>query len=233
MRDYARFLSEKKRLFKRGAAALFGCSVFAVGANLWVTKYSEPYLFENVRDIPSRHTAIVLGARVHPDGRPSATLADRLHAAIDLYRAGKVRKILVSGDHSAPEYNEVEAMWKWLDERGIPIEDVFLDHAGLRTLDTMERARKVFLVKDAVVCTQEFHLPRSVFLARRAGIDAVGLKADRRRYYHRRWNQVREFAARSVSFFDSYVFHTEPKFLGKEISILGDGRVTQNRSSLP
>ena len=124
--------------------------------------------------------AIVPGARVFEDGTPSHALADRLHAALELYRAGRVQKILVSGDHGSGIYDEVNAMHAWLLDRGVSPEAIYLDHAGFRTLDTMFRASEVFKVRRAVICTQRFHLPRSVFLARAAGIDAVGLEADRR-----------------------------------------------------
>ena len=221
--------SRNEHHIKRVGAVVAAFSLAAAGANLWVGHKASGRLYEDFDAVPARHTAIVLGARVNPDGTPSATLEDRLFAGLELYRRHKVKKILVSGDHAAKEYDEVNAMWRWLEERGVPEKDVFLDHAGLRTLDTMERARGVFMVEDAVVCTQEFHLPRSVFLALRAGIDAVGIRADRRRYYHHRRNQAREFAARSVAFFDTYIFHTTPKFMGDPIPIQGDGTPTHDK----
>jgi SanA protein len=198
-------------------------------ANGWVELYAGPHLFDDPGSVPAREVALVPGCRVYPDGTPSPALADRLAAARELYEGGRVGKILVSGDHRAPEYDETNAMWRWLTERGVPSTDVYLDHAGLRTLDTMQRAAEVFGVTGAVVCTQEFHLPRAVFLARRAGIDAVGLRADRRTY--RKWarNRVREFFAKTVSFADSYLLHTEPRHLGRPISLSGDPHATHDR----
>jgi len=201
----------------------------AIAAHFWVERRTRPWIHLTPDEVPARTVAIVPGARVHPDGRPSEALADRLQTALDLYRAGKVRKILVSGDHAAPEYDEVNAMFRWLRERGVAPEDLFLDHAGLRTLDTMERARRVFLVRDAVVCTQAFHLPRSVFLARRAGIDAVGLVADRHVYAHARANEARELLATALAVADSYLLSTPPHHLGAAIAIDGDGRATHDR----
>jgi len=222
-------------LFRDGrviAARLAGLALLAsgaaVGANAWIDRVAAPHIYRELRDLPERYVAIVPGARVHPDGVPSAVLEDRLRAALEVYRAGKARRILVSGDHAAPEYDEVNAMRRWLENRGVPPEDLFLDHAGLRTLDTMARAARVFEVDGAVICTQEFHLPRSVFLARRAGIDAVGLVADRRVYTSRVANRVREFAAKSVSFMDSYVFGVGPRHGGDGIPITGDGRGTRD-----
>ena len=126
------------------------------------------------------------------------------------------------------EYDEPNAMRRWLVDRGVPDEHVFMDHAGLRTLDTMERAAKVFLVRSAIVCTQQFHLHRAVFLAQRAGIDAVGVRADRRRYLNRRRDALREFVAKSVAFLDSYVWRRQPRHGGEPIPITGDGRATHD-----
>jgi len=173
----------------------------------------------------------VPGARVHPDGRPYPVLVDRLEAARRLYEAGKVRRILVSGDHAQKGYDEPNGMRRWLLDRGVPSEDVFMDHAGVRTLDTMQRAAHVFEVRDAVVCTQRFHLARSVFLARQAGIDAVGIVADRRTYGDPRYNAAREMLARTRAFADVYVLGAEPQHLGDPIPIDGDARATHDRAT--
>lgn len=218
------------RVARLAGAGAVVCGV-ALWTNIWVDVSASSYIHESMDDVPDRKVAIVPGCRVYRDGTPTATLEDRLIAALELYRAGKVSRILVSGDHAAPEYDEVNAMWRWLEARHVPAKDVFLDHAGLRTLDTMARAAEVFGVDSAVVCTQRFHLPRSVFLARRQGIDAVGLVADRREYRKRYRNKAREFVAKSVSFMDSYVFRTRPTHGGPEISINGDGVATHDQWS--
>lgn len=210
-----------------GAAVALGGA--ALATNGWITSYARPYLFQQTADAPRREVAIVLGARVYGDGTPSPVLEDRLATALDLYRDEKVAKILVSGEHLSRDYDEVGAMWRWLEERGADARDVFLDHAGLRTLDTMERARLVFGVRSATVCTQRFHLARAVFLARRAGMDAVGVVADRRIYQRARRDRLREYFARSVSFFDSYVFHTGARHEGGQVPIDGDGRATHDQ----
>ncbi|MBA2662027.1 MAG: YdcF family protein [Bradymonadaceae bacterium] len=201
------------------------------GSALWVERYSQAFIYEQIEAVPSRPTAIVLGARVYADGSPSPALQDRLHAALDLYRAGKVRRILVSGDHGRHGYDEVNAMHAWLIERDVPVEDVFLDHAGFRTLDTMERARQIFEVREAIVCTQRFHQHRSVFLARRAGIDAVGLVADRRVYLHEGANARREFVARVMAVADSYLLKRSPRYLGDPIPIDGEATASHDRKT--
>ena len=209
-----------------GAAGTLTGEILLAGSS--VTREAAPFLYRGVDEVPPRFAAIVPGCRVYPDGAPSAMLADRLAAALALYRAGKVKKILVSGDHGAPEYDEVAAMRRWLEDRGAKGEDVFQDHAGFRTRDTMVRAAAVFGVEGAVVCTQEFHLARSVFLARRAGIDAVGVPSDRRVYLSMWINRLRETYARAAAFLDANVLHTAPRFFGPKIPITGDGRATRD-----
>ena len=212
-----------------GAAALVVPGAgFVVLSSAWVERASAAHVVRKVADAPARTVAIVLGARVYQDGRPSPMLEDRLETARALYVAGKVRRILVSGDHGTRGYDEVNGMHRWLVAHGVPERDVFLDHAGLRTLDTMERAARVFEVRDALVCTQEFHLARAVFLARRAGIDAVGVVSDRRRYGTERAAGFRELFAQGRAVLDAYVLGTEPEHLGERIPIEGDARATHD-----
>ena len=171
--------------------------------------------------------ALVLGAGVGADGRPTPMLRDRLETALELYRAGKVQKLLLSGDHSRPDYDEVNAMRRYLEERGVPPEDLFLDHAGFDTYDSMYRAAAVFQVEDVIVVTQEFHLPRALWIATRLGLDAQGVAADRFRYGVERVYAAREFAAR-VKAFGEVAVRRRPVFLGPVIPISGDGRATHD-----
>ncbi|MFN3201063.1 MAG: vancomycin high temperature exclusion protein [Bradymonadia bacterium] len=194
----------------------------AGGANWWVFHRASEHQYADLDALPSKTVAIVLGAAVYADGTPSPALADRLSMALELYNAGKVQRILVSGDHGKRYYDEVNAMGRWLTERGVNKAHVFQDHAGFRTLDTMIRAKKVFQVKDAIICTQDFHQPRAIFLAHQAGIDAVGAPADKRQYADRHVASVREFMARTLAVLDIYVLSTEPRFLGDPIPISGD-----------
>ena len=215
-----------------GAAALVvpGAGL-VIASSAWIERASATRIVRRVADAPARTVAIVLGARVYPDGSPSPMLEDRLETARALYIAGKVRRILVSGDHGTRGYDEVNGMHRWLVRHGVPERDVFLDHAGLRTLDTMARAAKVFGVRDAIVCTQEFHLARAVFLARHAGIDAVGIVSDRRRYGTEGASRFRELFARSRAVLDVHVLGTEPRSLGEPIPIDGDARATHDTAT--
>ncbi|TGJ95021.1 hypothetical protein DLJ96_15400, partial [Actinotalea fermentans ATCC 43279 = JCM 9966 = DSM 3133] len=128
-----------------------------------------------VEDVPARPVALVLGAGLRPDGSPSTYLARRLDAARELYERGTVEVILVSGDNSREDYDEPTAMLDWLVGHGVPAERVVRDFAGFDTHDTCVRAREVFGVTDAVVLTQDYHLPRALFSCAQAGIDAVGV----------------------------------------------------------
>ena len=170
---------------------------------------------------PNAEAALIPGAAILADGALSSIFIDRVDAAIALYRAGKVSKILVSGDNSTVSHNEVKPVRHYLLEKGIPDEDIFLDHAGFDTYSTMYRARDVFQVGSAIISTQSFHLPRAIFLARRLGIDAHGIEAGDGN--HLFGSYVREIFANEKAVFNLFL-NRQPKFLGDVIPITGDGR---------
>ncbi len=188
-----------------------GALTLALAMNLWIRHAARPYIHADLTTLPQRSTAIVPGASVFSDGTPSAALADRLRAALAVYRAGRVTQILASGVDEGRGYDEVGAMSRWLKTAGVPATAIVEDRGGARTFDTMERARRVFGVDSAIVCTQGFHLPRAVFLARHAGIDALGFRADGRVYQDAMRDELREFFARIKAFLDTYVLPTEPR----------------------
>jgi vancomycin permeability regulator SanA len=144
-----------------------------LGPNLWIARSARPYAYSSVTAVPARAFAIVPGSRVTQDG-PLSILGARLGAALELYRAGRVKAILVSGQETA-EAPEASVMRAWLRARGVPAADVWSDGGGTRTRETMNRAAAFYGVTDAIVCTQTVNVARSIYLARRAGIDAVGL----------------------------------------------------------
>jgi SanA protein len=143
---------------------------------LWIAPKGE--VADSVADVPRAEVVIVPGALVEADGEMSAMLAARVQRASALWHAGKVEKVLVSGDHGTWGYDEPDTMRKALVAAGVAPRDVFEDHAGFDTWATMVRARSIFGVRDAVVVTQGFHMPRALYLAEAAGIDATGLTAD-------------------------------------------------------
>jgi SanA protein len=220
-----------RRLFAFGLLLALAGVLLVAGAHVVVGR-ERAHVCTAVVDVPAREVAIVPGALVEADGRPSMILEDRLQAALELHQAGKVRRILASGDHSRTSYDEVNAMRRWLVERGVPSDDVFMDHAGLRTLDTMQRAARVFGVRGAIVCTQDFHLARALYLAHDAGIDAVGLVADRHEYPHAASDGIREAFATTLAVLD-VAFGRGPQFLGPRVDLDGDARATHDASTSP
>jgi SanA protein len=170
--------------------------LLVVGANLYVLWKGGDSTSE-IGEVPRAEVAIVPGALVQPDGKMSGMLNDRVEQAARLWHAGKVEKILVSGDHGQWTYDEPDAMRKALVNRGVPPRDVFEDHAGFDTWATMVRARSIFGVRHAVVITQGFHMSRALYLADAAGIDATGLTADLHHWgYQGRKSSVREVLSR-------------------------------------
>ncbi|MFF4216475.1 SanA/YdcF family protein [Streptomyces nondiastaticus] len=160
---------ERRRLLW---AAVAGCVLGLLPAT-WVYAAAEPRM-RTARDVPAAPVAMVFGAGLW-DGKPSPYLAHRLDAAVELYRAGKVRVVLVTGDNSREEYDEPDAMRAYLTERGVPEDRVVTDYAGFDTWDSCTRAVRVFGVKKAVLITQGFHVRRALALCGAAGIDAYGV----------------------------------------------------------
>ena len=173
----------------------------------------------------SWQVVIVPGASVLRNGQPSDVLADRLLTALDLYQAKKVEKFLLSGDHGQEGYDEVSVMRDFLLEHGIPDEDLFLDHAGFDTYDTLYRAKVIFGVTSAVISTQKFHLPRALFIADALDFPAIGVIADRQPYVKSALFFAREWPARVKAVLD-ILAHAQPTYLGAHIDMEGDGQVT-------
>lgn len=198
--------------------------VFAfVITNKYVVLKTKSFIYREIKTVPKAYTGIVLGAYVHKSGNLSLTLRDRVDKALELYKSGKIKRFLLSGDHGTKTYDEVNSMKEYLLERNVPTEDIFLDHAGFNTYNSMVRAAKIFGVDKAVVITQAFHLPRAVFIARNQNIEAYGFMADKRKYPAHLRNHVREFLARIKSFVEVKL-NVSPKYLGEKIPIKGDSR---------
>ena len=176
------------------------------------------YTQENLNEVPARRLALVFGAGYWPSGALSDVLRDRLDAAIELYEAGLVEKLLFSGDNRVEDYNEPARMQQYALAQGVPEEDIVLDFAGRRTYDTCYRARDIFMVDDLILVTQRYHLPRALATCRGLGLSAIGYAADRTPYVHIRWYQLREVPALWRSWLDVYLLHTEP-VLGEPLPI--------------
>jgi SanA protein len=176
---------------------------------LWRT---QSRIYDTPSDSPPAPVAIVFGAGLYRNGTATPVLADRVAAAVELYKAGKVQKLILSGDNRFPEYNEPAAMSRLAQSLGVPEEDLIPDYAGRRTYDSCYRARFVFNVKQAVLVSQKFHLPRAVYLCDQLGIESVGLAADRRDYRLSSlilWN-LREWPACASAVLETQITHPQP-----------------------
>jgi SanA protein len=206
------------RLSKAAIGGALALVLVVAGSNAYILLSAEGESTDRVADVPRAQVAIVPGALVQPDGKMSGMLRDRVSQAAALWHAGKVEKILVSGDHHSWAYDEPGTMRKALLADGIPARDVFEDHAGFDTWATMQRARGIFGVRNAVVVTQGFHMARALFLADAVGIDATGLTADLHQWgYQGKKSSVREVLSRVKAIAD--VTLDTPAMAGPSIPI--------------
>lgn len=194
-----------------------------------IQKSTKAYTYNTLEQIPEAHTAIVLGASVKSNGNLSVMLRDRVESALFLYNEGKVKRFLLSGDNSTKSYNEPLAMKKYLIERGVPEDHIFLDYAGFDTYDTMYRSQAVFKVQTAIIVTQGFHLPRAVYIARQMNLNYIGYNGDKRVYGHQEYNGRRELLA-NVKAYLELAFRKEPRYLGSKIPITGPPQSSYEKS---
>ena len=167
-------------------------------------------------DVPPARAAIVFGAGLTASGAPTAVLKDRVTTAVNLYRAGKVEKILMSGDNRFINYNEPGAMKAFALELGMPEEDIVLDYAGRRTYDTCYRAGEIFQLDQAILVTQKFHLTRALYTCNALGLNSTGVEADLRPYRDEGFWSIREIPASLVAFIQVHLTHPEPVLGDKE-----------------
>lgn len=172
---------------------------------------------------------LVLGAGVYSDGSPSPMLQDRLEGGIELYELGAAPKLLMSGDHSREDYDEVNTMKDYAMDKGVPDQDIFMDHAGFSTYDSLYRARDVFQAKKVIIVTQKYHIYRALYIADQLGLEAVGVNSDPRSYMGQLYRVGRECLARAKDFVQCLRL-PEPTFLGDPIPISGDGRATNDKT---
>jgi len=200
-------------------AIALGFLLGAVAPAAWVFSSGREGVYEDVSQLPAMPVAVVFGAGLTIDGKPSLMLADRVDAAVELYKAGKVRRLLMTGDNSSAGYNEVAAMKQRAVSQGVPSEMVNLDYAGFRTYDSCYRARAVFGVEQAILVTQRYHLPRALYLARSFGIEAVGWVAGRDYYPEQEYYDLREFAALAATWYEANITRPQPRYLGEPVDL--------------
>lgn len=206
--------------------------ILVIGVNFYVIKSTEDQIeavFDSPEDSATEEEVsdlsaiepdciMVLGASVTADGTPSSILRDRLDTAVDLYNKGVSSKLLLSGDNGQMVYNEVQGMKNYVLEAGVAEEDIFMDHAGFSTYESVYRAKHIFGVDSMVVVTQTYHLYRALYGCNRLGIEAAGAAADQNSYGGQERREVREVLARDKDFV-KWIFKPEPTFLGDEIII--------------
>ena len=173
---------------------------------------------------------LVLGCGVRSDGSPSDMLHDRLRMSVELYELGAAPKLLMTGDHGRENYDEVDVMKSFAVDAGIASEDVFMDHAGFSTYESMYRAKEIFQAKKIIIVTQQYHLYRAIYIAEQLGMEAYGVAADYRGYYGQTKRDIREMLAR-VKDFGTSMFKPKPTYLGEAIPIWGDGNLTNDENS--
>ncbi len=203
--------------------------LLATGIGLYVDSrfeiaYENSIHSANFENFPKAQVAIIPGASVH--GRtPSTILSDRLQCGLDLYRSKKVKKILLSGDNGQVDYNELKPMLDFMLKNKVRPEDLFVDHAGFRTLDTLIRAKEVFQVTEAIFVSQSFFLPRAMYLGSELNLKMSAYECNLRVYKKEGFYALREFFARQLAFWD-ILFDTPPKYLGAPFPIEGSGVAT-------
>ena len=170
---------------------------------------------------------LVLGAGIWGD-RPSPMLEDRLLQAISLYKNNVSAKIIMSGDHGRKEYDEVNIMKNFAIEKGVPSENIFMDHAGFSSYESVYRAKEIFKAKKIVIVTQRYHLYRSLYIAHQLDLEAYGVNSDPRKYAGQAYRELREILARNKDFVKC-IFKPEPTYLGETIPVSGSGDVTNDR----
>ena len=231
MPSETRIYSMKKKIFKRILIALMGVTLAGIlavtGINFFVTLTTSDDIVTSSRASDyGADCILVLGCQVRADGSPSLMLADRLDMGVELYKSGAAPKILMSGDHSG-DYNEVHTMKQYAVSRDIPSEDVFMDHAGYSTYESLYRAKHIYGVKKVVIVTQKYHLYRALYIARSLGLDAVGVPAAEIKYAGQLGRDVRELLARVKDFGQTVI---RPEFSLNETAypIGGSGNLTNN-----
>ncbi|MCL1929478.1 MAG: YdcF family protein [Treponema sp.] len=217
-----------KHIFKAFFFIFLTGIIGSIFINIWMVLSARNYIYTDINSTPPRTAVLVLGSMTYGTTL-SHVLHDRVIGGIQLIENNKGKKLLLSGDHGQIRYDEVNAMRLFVLDKSpdIPQENIFMDHAGFNTWDSMYRARDVFEVKDIIIVTQEFHIARAVCIARNLGLDAVGYAVNQNRFSKatiRYWG-FREYMAR-VKAFLSIVTKPKPRYLGDKIPITGDGRLT-------
>lgn len=219
-----------KKLLKYIIIVLVIIFIIVTGINFYVKSATKKLILneDEYSQLTDVDCILVLGAGIWGD-KPSPMLEDRLNEAISLYKNGISSKIIMSGDHGKTDYDEVNTMKNYAIQQGIPSEDIFMDHAGFSSYESMYRAKEIFGANKIVIVTQNYHLYRSLYIARQLGIDAYGVGADPRRYVGETYRELREILARNKDFVKC-ILKPKPTYLGNSIPVSGNGDITNDKN---
>lgn len=211
-------MTRKKKILLVSAIILGAFILTVGGMNIWVVASTNSRIFSEADKLPQTKVALVLGtSRYVAAGVENPFFTTRIDAAVTLYKTGKVKKLLVSGDNGTDDYNETEQMRRSLIAKGVKESDIVMDYAGFRTFDSVLRSKLVFGQSSIIIVSQRFHLQRSLFIASSHGIEAWGFEAadpPRNSGYYK--VMAREVFARVAAVLDCYLLGTEPKFSGPQ-----------------
>ena len=217
-----------KKLLKYVIIAIIIITIIVLGINLYVRISTNKQIIKenDYTALSDVDCIIILGAGIWED-KPSPMLEDRLLEGIKLYQNSVSDKIIMSGDYGRREYDEVNIMKNYAIEKGIPSENIFMDHAGFSTYESIYRAKDIFEAKKVVIVTQEYHLYRALYIANQLGLEAYGVGADPRQYVGATYRELREILARDKDFIKC-IFKPKPTYLGDTIPVSGNGDITND-----
>lgn len=217
-----------KKLLKIGIRLALICIVCVLSINSYVINSTKNQIIkDDLSSIKDADCIVILGAGIWGD-EPSPMLQDRLEEGIRLYKEGVAPKIIMSGDHSREEYDEVNIMKQYAVDKGVPSEDIFMDHAGFSTYESIYRSKEIFGVETIVIVTQEYHMYRALYISNQFDINAYGVNADPRKYAGQLYREAREILARNKDVINC-IIKPEPTFLGESIPVSGNGDITNDK----
>lgn len=220
-----------KKIIKYVVIFLIIMILIVLAINFYVKLSTKKQIIENndYSNLEDIDCIIILGAGIWGD-KPSPMLEDRLLEGISLYENNVSKKIIMSGDHGREEYDEVNIMKKFAIEKGVPSENIFMDHAGFSSYESIYRAKEIFGANKIVIVTQKYHLYRALYIANQLGIEAYGVGADPRQYVGATYRELREILARNKDFVKC-IFKPEPTYLGDTIPVSGNGDITNDKDN--
>lgn len=204
-------------------------TTLAINQNIYL-KTKNKIITEQSEKIENVDCILILGAGIW-NNRPSPMLEDRLLQGISLYQKGFASKIIMSGDHGRKNYDEVNIMKEFAIERGVNSEDIFMDHAGFSTYESIYRAKEIFGAKKMIIVTQEYHLYRALYIAQQFDIETYGVASNPREYMGQFAREVREWLARDKEFFKC-IYKPKPTYLGDTIPVSGNGDITNDKEEV-